>query len=170
MRILMKIDPFDRSGSNSPDEMAACTFSKAESQFNEEASLDDSYLYRPDEPDGFAEELNFVDGQSNPDEIRKIARTWNDGIQRDFDEAVEVMRAQTPKAPDGTHLWLQAPSSVRYDMKKAAMALDNSFYDFAKDLLLVVNGGYFTTILSADQLADIEAHPENYVKIDVYAK
>ena len=169
MRVLVKINPFDRAEANDPNEVAAGAFSSVQSQYEDEASLDDSYLYEPDDPETFADELCLVDGLTDPERIKEIARGWNKRIQDEFDRCVTAIH-HAPQDLDGTVMYLQAAPSTIYDMKKAAMALDNSFYDFAENLLLVVREGYFTTILKDEDLADIEAHPENYVKIDVSAK
>ena len=169
MRVLVKIHPIDRAETDNPNEVAAMAFSSVSSQYETEASISDSYLYKPDDPDNFAEEVNLVDGTTNPDEIKSIAKSWNDHIQDNFDKCLRAMSA-SPQDLDGTVQYLMAAHDTIYEMKKAAIALDNSFYDFAEDLLLIVPEGYFTTIIPPNQMAEIEANPENYVKIDVTAK
>lgn len=106
------------------------------------------------------------------DEIRNIdmASGWNRRVQKDFDTAVKSLAGQLKPLPDGTYPWLDGSSTAIYELKKAAMALDGQFYDFANHALLVNQAQYFTTVLTSVELSDILQNPEHYAAIEVSPK
>lgn len=171
MLILLKHD--DEIDSIDPKDIEArarAAFDLIQDTYGCQAGDSEAYVYRPDDTDSFAEEIEYADGSAEPDKIRDAASNWNRTIQDQFDQALIRAEGEVKIGPDHRRQWLGIPSSCIYDLKKAAMALDNSFYDFAEHALLVNGKNFFTTILSERELADVMAHPERYSLIDVTVK
>ena len=87
-----------------------------------------------------------------------------------FDAAINQLINTVEQKPDGRKKWLSCPPSDIYTMKKAAIAIDGQVGDFADYALLINDCGSLTSILGRRELADIQAHPENYVSFEVYPK
>ena len=169
MKILMKVDPDIRpEDSEDRDELAMTLFRSVKDVYNEDAGDKEAYLVEPEE-EGASEELDLVDGATDPGNIIKMAENWNRNVAKDFEMALV---SAISKAGDTTGFmkWLNVPSQTVYTLKKAVMALDGDFYEFAETALLVNEHNYFTTRLEDAQLADIKANPGGYASITVYPK
>lgn len=166
MLILMRKDA-RHADAGSPEELARMLFRTAVEAYNDQAADREAYLHESDEDD-YAEELSLVDGAADPDAIREMALGWNKNIAKVFDGSLSAVMSGVKG--DGSEKWLSVPSPLVYGLKKAVMALDNDFYSFAEEALLVNDRGYFTTRLQDAELADILAHPENYAAIDAAPK
>lgn len=170
MRVLLRLNPDERAECVTPDETATHAFNMVKSEYNDSASCDDAYLYDPgDDIESAAEEHDLIDGAVHPEEIIAIAQAWNQRLMDEFDRALAELQKSVPLGPNGKHDWLSQPQKI-YDLKKAVVAIDGSFYDFAEDVLLVNEANYFTTVLTDEQLAAIIANPELYVCIEVHPK
>lgn len=169
MRILLRIPDHELpEGEGSRDETARTLFRIVADEYQDEASCSDAYLHQPDSDKGLAEELDLICGVDHPYKIRDIARSWNSDVLKEFDRSIKALMDKAPTGADGVRDWFAAGSTLIYDVKKAAMALDSDFYDFAEDALLVRR--YFTTVLTELELKDILDHPENYAVITVSPK
>lgn len=166
MRILMRFTSEDRQATKYDNTVAA--FLKAKSAFVDDATVADSYLVEPPNYDDHADVIEFIgliDGAEYPDAIKAIAQYWNSDITANFENKLANLTAKAGKAKD----WLNHPTEV-YQLRVAAMALDDTFYDFAEQALLVNEYGHFTTVLKDAEKEHILAHPEEYVRIEVHAK
>lgn len=178
MLVLMKIPSEDmpdetalRDGSNNElDDAAEILFNTVKDQYNEQADCSDAYLHEYGDVSGLAENLGLVLGARDPDTIRDTAENWNKRVQKDFDNAVKTLARSLRPLPDGTYPWLDGSSTEIYALKKAAMALDGQFYDFADYALLVNQAQYFTTVLTSIELTDILRNPGQYAIIEVSPK
>lgn len=154
-----------------PNDVALWAFSRISDQYNEQASDKEAYLTYND-TDLAAAALDLVDGRVKPEAIRETANKWNARIDADFADAMARLIVDAPAAVDGQPVQYTKTENRNtiYNMKKAAMALDDSFYCFGEYALLVNKYGYFTTVLQPDQWEDILAHPEMYLTLEVYTK
>lgn len=168
MLFLMKIPKGTRKDGQTADELAQALFRIASCQYNEDCSDSEAYLWEPTDTYDIAKELSLLDGKKDPEVLKTVAKGWNNSLARSFDAALAAIltAAQSLEGPDR---WLAASSTQMYDMKKAAMALDNDFYAFAEYALLV-NDKYITTRLQDKELAAILASPEDYAAITVHPK
>ena len=169
MLILINIENIERPESNDPNELARKAFNIANSQYNEDADVSDAYLYNPDDETTCAEELNLVDGRSDPDKIKEIAANWNSSIEAEFSRCLKALHESAPKNGNGIN-WLNAERHNIYMLKKAARALDNDFESFADHGLLLNKNRYFTVQLTDEQLCAIIDNPGAYVCIEVTTK
>ena len=173
MLLLIKTHPQKTDPANR-DNVARFLFEQVRDTYDETSSCGDAYLADPDDSDGFAKGIGFIDGAETPNVIIDMARNWNRDIEKRFQQALETVNAHVTENPTPNILhyrpWLTCPRPYIYELKKAAMALDNSFYDFAERALLIDDHNIFTTVLKPEELADIEANPQNYVSITVEPK
>lgn len=146
---------------------AAVLFNTVSEQYNEQVHDPDVYLYDYGDRSDMDKALNMIYGPDSPDKIKETAASWNQEIMDEFSRALKALADATPKTEAGALDWLRAPSPVIYDMKKAAMALDGDFYEYARQALLISKKGYFTTFLTDAQLEHILTHPEEYAVINV---
>lgn len=122
----------------------------------------------------FIEPESVIFGKEKPDELIKAARNWNLSIQTNLLSALErfILPFGNPNNCQPEDIPLD--NNTTYALKCAAMAADDDFYEFADKALyipLAENGAlYFRTILRQDELARIEAVPENYLIIEIPAK
>ena len=167
MFVLMRLR--DRTPGLSPDEAYLEFFDAFKSAYEDDAADGEAYLSDPSE-DPSAAAANFVDGALAPDEIRETASRWNGTVESTFDACLGQLRAQAPLNPDGSVHWLGAPSPAIYSFRKAAVALDGQFYDFADRILLVNEHRYPTAVFTERELAHAMACPEEYAMFDVWPK
>ena len=158
-----------RPESGDPNEIARAAFEHIRDEFNDAATISDSYLYAPSGED-FADEIGFVDGAENPEEIIRIAANWNEGIRRTFDLAINGMLKAVKTREDGEKDWLSVRSTAIYSMKKAAILLDDSFYDFSDCIVQTSEYAPLRTQLNEAELKDIMTNPQDYVAFSVGPK
>lgn len=103
-------------------------------------------------------------GFTNPKSVALTARGWNDNIRKTFADA--VLALEKNHTPDGK---LPLDNSLTYEVKKAAMALDNDFYAYAEyAVALKETNSYLACVIDDKSLADIIARPERYAVATVY--
>ena len=117
-----------------------------------------------------AELLDFHDGAVEPERIVSLAEDWNKCIEKRLDAVLARMQAAAGPRHDGTRAWLDCPPSDIYALKKAAMALDGDFYDFADSALLMKDRNHLSVLLKDVELSDVMARPEDYAVIEVTPK
>ena len=129
--------------------------------YDESANVSDAYLYDDD-----VGENDCVFGFYEPKKMIHIAERWNSKITNDFDYAVRAVLHR--KEESGAY---PTDDLLTYALKKAAMALDNSFYAFA-DYATATKPEqyYFKTLLSDEDIVAIRECPEDFVCIEVEAK
>ena len=157
MKILIRLD--DREwAAMSQDEKQEELFSQVETVYEWSADDDEAYLC-----DSIGE---CVFGMDNPEELCQIARGWNANIIEDFDLALRELLKD--RAEKGAY---RLDTQITYELKKATMALDNSFYSFAEyATCLGENQNYLKTIITESELADVQQNPSAYALIEVYPK
>ncbi len=165
MTVLLKLNDEYRVENGDKEAQAKAAFGHVSSVYADCADVSDAYLYDPETD--YAENLNFIDGKDTPEKVLEIAEGWNSNIQATFGTALRKMQASIHWT---TGKYLAMPSTLIYDVKKAAMALDNDFYAFADRALLVNRSGYMTTVLHGHELDAIRARPQDYAVIEVTPK
>lgn len=170
MKLLIRIPDWMREDAPSADLLAHALFQKASDAYNGHTTDTEAYL-RPI-PDGESPSsyLKLIDGTAKPDDIRTMAREMNDRICDRFTQALSELYHHTKKKPNGEPLWLSAPDTDIYALKKAAMALDNDFFTFAESGILIDEHDCLATRLSSEEIKAIALHPEQFASITVYAK
>lgn len=169
MEVLIRL-PKELSEQNlSPNELAETLHKQVCQLYNE--SVSDSEAYIQSIPAGVlpSRHLELVAGTIDPESIKSIGQSWNDTQSEAFTRAIKNVYEHAGRT-SGQTLWHTAPKTDIYVLKKAAMALDDDFYDFADRALLVDKYGRFTTILTADEICEITEHPEQFACITVYPK
>lgn len=129
---------------------------------NSISDCSDAYLADPISFDN----VSCVFGFESPIAIVELAKKWNAQIVENFEVAVKKL--EEIKKSTGSY---PIDSPETYEMKKAAMALDNSFYDFA-DTASGVNRwrSSFSALLSDEDMRAIEQNPSIFALIEVYPK
>ena len=160
MKVLIRLDRFDCSlDGETSEEKARELFKIVQSIYN--SCADDSEAYLIDE---FSD---CVFGEDKPEKIIREASTWNQIIREDFRRALAqlyVVRAQNAGV-------IPLDNQITYELKKAAMALDNDFYSFAEQATcLGKTQDYFKTVIKDEELAEIRQNPKNYALIEVSPK
>lgn len=122
----------------------------------------------------FIEPESVIFGKEEPDKLIEAAQNWNLDIQRELLTALERFILPHGMLSNCGPEDIPLDNNETYALKCAAMAADNDFYDFADKALYIPleeSGAlYFRTILRQDELARIEATPENYLIIEIPAK
>lgn len=167
MRVLMKIPDSILTRNLPAAKLARELFSIVSYHYNEECGDSEAYLQVPANDENLAEDMALLNGRYDPDKITAMAKEWNNQLAEDFERV--LAQALATQACPGSARWLTIPSPQIYELKKAIMALDNDFYAFAEQALLV-NSKYITTRLQAEELNDILAHPDSYATITVHPK
>lgn len=95
------------------------------------------------------------------------ASAWNQRIREDFCRTLDNLCAERANNAGVFPL----DNQITYELKKAAMALDNDFYSHAElATCLGEMQDYFNTAIKAEELAAILQNPENYALIEVWPK
>lgn len=111
---------------------------------------------------------SFVLGSVSPDEIRKIARTWNQDIKNQF---IGAFKDLGYNAAEPEKLPMDTPKT--YTMQKAARELDNNWWAYADHGVYLENEmgyPYFQVMLSDSVQKDMLDNPDNYIVADLYVK
>lgn len=125
-------------------------------------SCDDDEAYLHDEAD------SIILGRDDKDAVITEAEQWNDRLIRDVETAIANMKQK--KAETGS--W-PVDNSTTYELKKAAMALDNDFYaytDYAVAKPVDASPVYLETTLHDIERDEIKSHPEQFAVVEIYAK
>ena len=129
-------------------------------------SCDDDEAYMHDEAD------SIILGRDDKDAVITEAEQWNDRLIRDVETAIANMKQK--KAETGS--WA-VDNSTTYELKKAAMALDNDFYAYADyavakpvDVSPEYPPVYLETTLHDSERDYIKSHPEQFAVVEIYAK
>lgn len=151
------------------DPHAVCSRLHASAKADIEEELSDPEAYVPDlYPE---DDTNCILGAIEPERLRDAVMKWNSNIRDDLLRAISeyiLAEGSGPSAP--TEL---LDTTVTYGLKKAAIAADNSFYDFAEHFVNLPNENGFTFLRAQIDRRDMEeimAAPENYAIIPVYVK
>ena len=139
MRILIRYDSTMRSEGQTQDELAKDAFRIIQEAYGEQARLSDSYLKEIQEGNQSPSEYTeLVDGVMNPETIREAAENWNRKLEENLTRAVSDALVSMESKQDGPILpWFTLPSLCRYELAKAAMAVDGQFHDYAEYAVLV---------------------------------
>ena len=114
--------------------------------YNEEADDDEAYLAI----DHVADD-DIIFGSDNPQAILDAAKEWNILLQDNLREALNgyVVSFNKNKGHDNPTAVLD--NTATYELKKAAMAVDNDFYAFADDALYIPVAGIGATYFHPDK-------------------
>ena len=113
-------------------------------------------------------ESSFIPGSVSPDEIRKIAHTWNQDIK---DQFIGAFKDLGYSAAEPEKLPMDTPET--YTMQKAARELDNNWWAYAYHGVYLENEmgyPYFQVMLSDSVQKDMLDNPGNYIVADLYVK
>lgn len=135
-------------------------FKTVNEAYNESTDDPDTYLHQPESDD----DIECVFGADDPERIVSTALRWNERIRDNFVWALRELEAR--RAKNGGEYPID--NAVTYQLKKAAMALDNHFYDFADYAVLIDN--YLEVTLTEEMIEAIKAEPEYYAIIEVWPK
>ena len=153
------------------DPRAVCLrlFEIAKGDVEDELSCPDAYV-----PDMDACDLleDCILGAVEPDRLRAAVSGWDNAIRQELLQAIE--KFFTPAKGIGVSqdaAPLDTP--VTYALKKASIAADNCFYDFAERIVDLPNENGFTylrALIGREPLDQIMAAPERYAIIPIYVK
>ena len=162
MEILIRLDRFDMfPPTGTHQKRSEALFSTVEDIYYSCCSDSEAYLR-----DGIHDE-DFVFGDEQPQTIIQRAESWNARLQEDARQALEKLE-QVRLSNGGLY---PMDSLDTYDARKALLALDNRFYDYAEyATCLGEDQDSFETIIREDELQDIQAHPERYALVEIYPK
>lgn len=140
------------------NEVVLEVFNAVSEVYNDCCGISDAYLQSM-EP----HEIQCIFGRETPKTIVQEAEKWNDRLRTNVLAAMSDVVTLVEPIP------LDTPAT--YELKKAAIALDNSFYAFADYATLLSNDhACLTAIVRDEHLQTIREHPENYAIIEVYPK
>ena len=162
MEILIRLDRFDTLPAvGTHRKRSEALFKSVEEIYNNCSSDSDAYLR-----DSIYDD-DFVFGDEQPQEIIQRAESWNAQLQEDVRRALENLE-QIRRKNGGEY---PMDSLDTYQARKALLALDNRFYDYAEcATCLGQEQDYFETIIREEELRDIQIHPERYALVAVYPK
>lgn len=110
------------------------------------------------------QESDIIRGNLCPDDLIQQAENWMDQIKSKFMEAMIPFRNKNLDD-------LPCDNTKTYLMKKAAMALDNDWFDQSDFAVYLPNAtfgiSYFSVFLTKEQLVDILSHPDHYLIVNL---
>lgn len=167
MKILIKAADLRVSGESAND-LAISLFNRINADYLDQTADGEVYLLNPkDKSDTAAEDMFLIDGKEKPEEIVKEALDWNKGLEDAFSKALEAVQADVKNTLGA---WLNAKYTNIYRLKKAVMALDDDFYEFAESAVLIDDHVGLRCRITEEQLNDIKAHPDDYAIVHVWPK
>lgn len=170
MKVLIKIKS-EREPEQTPDQLAKALFNRLQNAYLDQSGDREAYLLQPDVcGEHTAEILSFVDGMENPETLKKEAENWNHELEASFTMALRNLECTLKRKPNMDAKWLNAPDPLLYDLKKAAMALNDDFYCFAECATLIDIHDTLQCRLDSKEKNDILEHPENYAILQVWPK
>ena len=137
---------------------------KCKADIEEELSDPEAYvpeMYVEDEP-------NCILGAIEPERLQEAVMTWNEAIRNDLLQAIGEYILSEGSDPSE-----RLDTAATYSLKKAAIAADNCFFDFAERIVGLPNEKgfrYLHSLIDSRELAEIMAAPENYAIIPIYVK
>lgn len=160
MKVLIRLERFGCGlDGETLEEKARTLFETVRNIYNNCANDDEAYLI-----DEFSD---CVFGEHEPERVIGEASAWNQRIREDFRRALAQLYAERSKNAGV----LPLDNQITYELKKAAMALDNDFYSFAElATCLGEKQDYFNSVIKGEELAAIQQNPENYALIEVWPK
>lgn len=167
MKVLIKAADSRVSGESAND-LAISLFNRINENYLDQSGDNEAYLLNPEgKSDSAAEDMFLIDGMEKPEEIVKEAAGWNKTLEDAFSKALEAVRADVKNTPGA---WLNANYVKIYQLKKAAMALDDDFYEFAESAVLIDDHVGLKCRITEEELNDIKAHPDDYAIVHVWPK
>lgn len=175
MQILLKLFPSEiamlgpERDEATTEILAHGLFDRLQETYCDYADDSEAYLHEPDDTGSYVEDMELVLGADDPGKIRSIAEGWNMSLAQEMERVLSKIQACQADGIHGARRWLSAATVDLYELKKAAMALDNDFYSFADKCLLLC--GHPTARFSNDaELAPVLADPGSYAVVAVYPK
>ena len=168
MLFLIHADPFVDANS-SREEKVKSLASVLQAEYNDAANDSEAYLATD-----YIDYEEALLGSEEPLGLLKVVHNWNLHIQKTLHSALTdiIRRYGSIEKLNPENITLD--DSLTYDLKKAAMAADNSFYDFAEAAVYIPAGAsnalYFRTVLTPYDISRIKAAPQEYALIDIPAK
>lgn len=141
----------------------------AKGDVEDELSCPDAYV-----PDMDAGDLldDCIFGAVEPDRLKAAVSVWDDAIRQELLQAIEKFLKPAKDAGVSQDAF-PLDTSVTYALKKASIAADNCFYDFAERIVDLPNENGFTylrAVIGRESLEQIMAAPERYAIIPIYVK
>lgn len=151
---------------------AVCKYLHAIAKSDVEDALHDSEAYVPDFDDTVDD---YILGAIDPHLLKSKVSDWNAFLWQELLQTIDgFLRDAAKNAADKADLNAELlNSAATYALKKAALAADNCFFDFAEHIVDLQNEMGFTylcTTLSDRQLAGVMAAPEEYAIIPIWVK
>lgn len=132
-----------------------------------ESEMTDPEAYVPDADDYD----DCIIGAIEPERLKKAVIKWNPSIGQALLRAIEKFLDTRNK--DYGQVALQLDTETTYELKKAAIAADNNFFDYADHFVALPNENGFTylqTVIQDRDFAKIMAAPEKYAIIEIQVK
>ena len=150
-----------------PDAVCLRLHKIAKEHIEDELSDPEAYV-----PEMYEEEKpSCILGAVEPERLITAVQRWNGCIHDDLLRAIgEYILAEGSEQPEPA---AQLDTAETYSLKKAALAADNCFFDFAAMIVDLPNekgGAYLKAIISGQELSAIQAAPEKYAIIPVQVK
>lgn len=133
--------------------------------FDEQADSREAYISTD-----CAEDMDALFGRDEPFLLTVEAQGWNKAIQTEFARSLKNFIEKNPDWEKGE---ITLDNSDTYTLKKTAIAVDNSWYDYAERMTYLDNEfsfDYFQPALTDEQLKKIADNPEDYVIVDITVK
>lgn len=170
-KILMEIPQDDFSSEDiKTDPQSACQRLYAIAKAEIEDGLTDQEAYVPEMYCTYDED--FIIGALTPEALKAAAIAWNPTIRQDLLTAIAQFM-ESALQDDSIKRDFALDTAATYGLKKAALAADNCFFDFADHIVNLPNEqgySYLRTILHENELARILAAPERYAIIPIWVK
>lgn len=172
-KILMEVSLDDFSAEDiRANPQAVCQHLHAIAKSDVEDKLSDPEAYVPDFD---SVEEDYILGAVDPELLKRKAAEWNSTIWNELLQTIDqFMRDAAQNAIDKADLTADLlNSSQTYALKKAALAADNSFFDFGEYIVDLPNEMGFTYLrstISDQQLAQVLAAPERYAILPIWVK
>jgi hypothetical protein len=116
------------------------------------------------------EESDVIFGKDHPEQLTAAVEKWNENIVATLVNELKSFIQANPEWDKG-HIKLE--SRATYGLKKAAIAADDGWYDFADQAVFLENMfgfPYFRQILDDKQIQHIVRNPGDYIIVDVPVK
>ena len=159
MKVLMRLDRFgDILDGDTVEKRSEELFYSVKNIFNEVSYRPDAYL--------IDEHEDCIFGMDAPAQLLEVATRWNADIQEAFQNTLDHLLEEAKELGA-----FPLDNGTTYLHRKAALALDNQFYEYGDwAACLGEEQYYFNTLVSQEELLEIQMHPENYALISVYPK
>ncbi|MEG0598030.1 MAG: hypothetical protein RR502_08300 [Oscillospiraceae bacterium] len=136
-----------------------------------EDNLYDDEAYVPDSD--FFSQNDCIFGAITPEMLKEAVLGWNHNIQKELMQAItNYLNDMLQKGMESKNILL-IDTAATYELKKTALAADNSFYDFSERFVDLPNEHGFTylrSVIDQQSLEAILAEPERYAIIPIWVK